>query len=122
VIAPKSERFAEFLNRLESAPPATSFETAYELVCTTMNAVEDELTAIPYAPGRWQSDGRLYPPQQDSIRDVPGHDNVKRFRSRSHNMYIGEDGAIEIRTVPDDQVIFQKPGSDGLDVWRHSEG
>jgi hypothetical protein len=114
---PKPERFAEFLKRLGSAPAAGTLDEAYGQLCTILNEVEDLLTSIPFNPERWQTDGRMYPPQEDSIREVEGHPRVKRFRSRRHNTYIGANGAIEIRSAPEAEVLFAKPGADGRGVW-----
>ncbi|MFO0843741.1 MAG: hypothetical protein U0797_15330 [Gemmataceae bacterium] len=79
--------------------------------------VEDSMTSIPCNPANWRTDGRMYPPQQDSIRDVEGHPNTKRFRSLRHNTFFGENGAIEIQAVSDGAVIFAKPGANGKGVW-----
>jgi hypothetical protein len=114
---PKPERFAELLRRLGSAPAADTFDEAYEQLCIILNEVEDGMTSIPFQPELWQTDGRMYPPQADSIREVEGHSKVKRFRSRRHNTYIGENGAIEISSAPEGEVIFSKPGVDGKGVW-----
>jgi hypothetical protein len=94
---PKQERLAEFQRRLLASPAADSFERAYELLSAVMNAVEDELTDIPYDPASWRTDGRMYPPQRDNLRDVPGHPRIKRFRSKFHSTYVGDNGAMEIR-------------------------
>jgi hypothetical protein len=118
---PKRVRFAEFLRRLGAAPGAASFEAAYAELCRLLNAVEDELTTIPFAPERWQTDGRLYPPQPDSMRDMAGWPQVVRFRSRRHNTFIGANGSIEIRAASHDwrdgEVLFTRPGADGKGVW-----
>jgi hypothetical protein len=111
----KEERLSIFLERLSAAPPAGSAEEALELLSTTLNEVEDELTDIPYMPENSQSDGRMYPPQEDNARDVPGHDDVVRYRSRAHNTFIRANGAIEIRDLTQN-VIFTKSGSDGIGV------
>lgn len=113
----KRERFAEFLRRLASAPPAATSLEAFQQLASVLNEVEDELTSIPFNPDTWQTDGRMYPPQQDSIRVIDGHPNVKRFRSRSHNTFFGDNGAIEIRAVTGETVIFTKPGADARGVW-----
>lgn len=113
----KEERFAEFLRRLGAAPPAGSLEEAYDQIGTILNEVEDEMTSIPFNPALWQTDGRMYPPQTDSVREVPGHPKVRRFRSRGHNTFLGENGAIEIQTAGSGQVLFTKPGVDGKGVW-----
>lgn len=59
--ATKQERLAEFLRRLMAAPAASSFDEAYRQLCDILNAVEDELTSIPFDPANWQTDGRMYP-------------------------------------------------------------
>ena len=82
---------------------------------TSSNAVEDELTTIPFDPANWRNDGRMYPPQMDGLRAVPGRSDVRRFRSRSHNTLIAINGAIEIRELSD-RAIFSKPGADGQTV------
>lgn len=112
----KRARFEEFIRRLSAAPPATSFEDAYELLCDTLNAVEDEMTEIPYAPERWLTDGRMYPPQEDSMRSVPGRPRIKRLRSRAHNTFIGENGALKIQVIEETTVLLSKPGADGREV------
>ena len=108
----KRERMEEFFRRLAAAPAAASREEALLQLTDILNAVEDECTDIPYDPARWQSDGRLYPPQADAVRDVPDFPNVKRFRSLGHNTFIAINGAIEIRTLSDAPVL-SKPGADG---------
>jgi hypothetical protein len=110
--ATKAERFAEFLRRLGAAPAASSFDEAYRQLSDILNAVEDEMTTIPFDPANWQNDGRMYPPQMDSLRAVSGRSDVRRFRSRSHNTLIAINGAIEIRDLSG-RAIFSKPGTDG---------
>jgi len=111
---------AAFLDRLQAAPCAASFETAYRLLCDTLNGVENEFTDIPYKPDAWESDGRLYPPQRDSMRAVGPAGTVRRFRSRGHYTYIATNGAIEIREVHGGGLLLTKPGANGLGVW-HTE-
>ncbi len=116
--ATKAERFAELLRRLRHAPAAADFDEAYRQIGDILNAVEDEMTSIPYDPANWQDDGRMYPPQMDSVRPVPGRDDVKRFRSKAHNTWIGANGAngaIEILSLSG-QVLLSKPGADGRTV------
>jgi hypothetical protein len=110
--ATKGERLAEFLRRLGAAPAAAGHDEAFRQIGDILNAVEDELTSIPFDPAHWQTDGRMYPPQPDSVRAVPGRPDVRRYRSRSHSTLIGDGGAIEIR---DGQgaAVFSKPGADG---------
>lgn len=117
-IIPKRERIGEFIRRLEAAQPASDVAEALKLVCGTLNAVEDELTDIPYDLDRSDSDGRLYPPLQDSVREVEGHPNLRRYRNRAHNTFIGTNGAIEIRLIDETKPsLISKPGRDGRGVW-----
>ena len=81
-----------------------------------LNHVEDEWTTIPCNPASWAEDGRLYPPQSDNARAVPGHPHVTRYRSLGHNTFVGANGSIEIRRV-DGSIEFQKAGADGRYVW-----
>lgn len=111
----KRERFAEFLARLSIAPPARTAHEAYCLLGDTLNQVEDELTDIPFVPENWQTDGRMYPPQADAARDVPGRDDLVRYRSKAHSTYIRDNGAIEIHDASG-QVLFSKLGADGRGV------
>jgi hypothetical protein len=106
----KTERFTEFTRRLSAAPPASTAEEALSLLADTLNAVEDEFSGVPYDPEKWQSDGRMYPPQADSERKVPGRPELRRYRSRSHNTIIGDDGSIEIKTL-DGTTVVNKPGA-----------
>ena len=87
------------------------------MLSETLNEVEDELTEIPYNPERWQTDGRLDPPLPDSRRPVPDHPEVTRWRSKGHNTYIRNNGAIEIVTTTGHELVFRAPGADGQGVW-----
>jgi len=124
VVRPREERLAEFLRRLATAPRAASFGEALQQMSDILNAVEDEMTDIPYDPDAWQADGRLYPPRVDSVREIPGHPGVRRLRSRGHNTFISENGAVEIADAaagaPPQDPIFTKPGADGRSVWGQS--
>ena len=116
MIPPKSERLAEVFKRLAAAPAARSAPEAKLLLDSILNTVEDELTGIPFDPSSWKIDNRLYPAQEDSRRPVPGYPDIARYRHRSHNTYIGANGAIEI-TSNAGEVLFAKAGADGKHVW-----
>lgn len=111
----KAERFREFLSRLQKSPLAGSHDEAFKLLSDTLNQVEDELTDIPFQPEQWQIDGRMYPPEEDNAREVEGRGDVIRYRHKAHNTFIRDNGAIEIRGV-NEELLFQKPGSDGRSV------
>ncbi len=109
---PKAVRVAEFLRRLAALAAASTAEEAFEQIGITLDAVEDELTATLNRPELWETDGRLYPPQHDKKRRVPGRSDVTAYRSEGHRTFIANNGAIEIRDL-NGRVVFTKPGADG---------
>jgi hypothetical protein len=111
-IPPKGERLAEFYRRLKEAPPASTAAEAYRQVCDILNAVEDDLTGIPFDPPMWMTDGRMYPAQEDSVRSVPGHPDLIRYASKGHDVVVAPNGAIQIR-IRGGAIAFAKPGADG---------
>ena len=113
---PRRERLVEFFRRLSATPSAATFDGALQQVVTIMNAVEDELRGVPNIPANWREDGRMYPPQMDHMRPVPGHPRVTRFRTAGHNVFVGENGSLQIVTL-DGTVEIEKPGADGRGVW-----
>jgi hypothetical protein len=117
-IPSKAERVAEFIKRLGEAPLAATSDEAFQLVCDTLNAVEDELTNIPYNQETSDVDGRLYPPLREGLRTVADHPNVLRHRHRWHNTYFGTNGSVEIQEVRSGNVLISKPGQDGRGVWQ----
>jgi hypothetical protein len=109
--ATKAERFAEFLRRLSEAPSASNADEAFAQVSDILNAVEDEMTTIPFNPANWMNDGRMYPPQEDNRRADPDRPDVRKYISKRHRLFFGDNGAIEIQT--DNKVtVFEKAGSD----------
>ena len=112
-MASRKDRFQELLRRLDKSPNATSLDDARKLLDDTLNQVEDEMSGVPNNPTAWLTDGRMYPVQDDNIRDVPGQPDVKRARSKDHNIYIGANGAIRIVQISTNDVALDKPGRDG---------
>ncbi len=113
----RAQRLEEFFRRFAQRLPVSSGEDALAVLVSTLNEVEGELSGIPYNPESWATDGRLYPPFPDSRRPVPGRTDVVRWRSKGHNTYIRNNGAIQISRVPDGAIVFEASGSDGRGVW-----
>lgn len=83
----------------------------------TLNAVEDELSGVPFSPASWRTDGRMYPVMEDNAGDVEGYPEVTAYRSFKHETLIRENGAFEIRVRRSREVLIAKPGADGKGVW-----
>lgn len=121
----RRQRLEVFFDRLARRLPVQTFEEAYRLLCHTLREVEDELTDIPYDPESWESDGRLYPPFEDSWRAVPGRPGLIRMRTKGHNVYIAANGAVQVRLAHEPQAppgageaaVFDAPGADGKGAW-----
>ena len=114
----KSDRLALFYERLKDARPAGTHDEAYELLCATLNAVEDEYSGVANNPQSWQTDGRLYPPQKDRVYAVIGFTGVLRYNSFKHDTFVASNGAIEVRIIATGAVHFAKLGADGKGVWK----
>ena len=102
------ERLEEFLTRMRAAPCCGSFDAAFALLSETLNAVEDELSGIPFDPERSRFDGRMYPPQEDARRTVLGREDLRRYRSKQHSTYFSMEGAILI-VGPRGEIVLDKP-------------
>jgi len=113
--ASKAERVAEFLSRLTSAPAVETRDEAYKLLCDKLNAVEDELTNIPYNIVLSATDGRMYPPLEDNARTKGECPGVTRYRSLRHNTRIADHGAIRIDEVKG-ICLLDKAGTSGKKV------
>lgn len=111
----KRERFSRFIKDLQDAPPADNAPAALKLLADTLNAVEDRFSGIPARSDLWQNDGRMYPPQEDNRRPVEMFPGQRRYRSKGHNTWIEDNGAIRI-TLLDGTIVFDKPGADGRKV------
>ncbi len=113
----KYARLELFYERLQAAPPAQTREEAYALLCSTLNAIEDEHSGVLNNPASWLTDGRLYPPQQDRVYAVSGFPEVLRYGSFKHDTFIASNGAIEVRIIATGAVQFSKAGGNGKGVW-----
>jgi hypothetical protein len=116
----QAERFAVFLKRLQATQPAGSGVDAFSLLSSTLNAVENSFSGVAYDPAKHLTDGRLYPPQDDNRRDVAGRKDIVRYRSRGHNTWIADNGAIRIEKIAKGAepavCCLDKPGADGKTV------
>ncbi len=110
----KKERLQKIFEIMASLPCASSAEEAYELLSDTINGFEDKHSGVPYNPDSWREDGRIYPPQPDSMKFYQGT-NIRIYRSKAHRTWVAPNGAIEIRDLSD-QICFSKAGSDGRTV------
>ena len=109
-------RLEEFIKRMRLAIRSASAEQALDLLSSTLNQVENELSGISYQPDHWQNDDRMYPPQPDSARDVEGRPDLTRYRSRSHNTWVAANGAILIQAIETKAIELDKPGADGCKI------
>jgi len=106
------KRLKIFLERMKVEPPGNSANKALALLSDVLNAVEDEFSGVPYNPRLPKTDGRMYPPLEDSVRRVPAHPSLKRYRHVNHNTFIGKNGSIRIETISG-KVLLDKAGADG---------
>lgn len=111
----KAARFAEFLDRLGAAPKCASAQEAADLIASTLTSVENELSGVPYDPNQHLNDGRMYAAQSDSVRTVDGRPELRRYRSRAHNTYVSDDGAILILTTKG-VMVFSKSSAANTEV------
>ena len=125
---PRHERLTQLFRRLQCLPMPLTAQEAKAQLDATLDAVEDAMTTIPYNPVMSQSDGRMYPAQEDNCFPVPGHPDVVRYRSGGHHIFIRANGALEIRRLttaggeparpPQTGLLdFARPGADGRSVW-----
>src|SRR5436305_755356 len=95
-----AERLREFYRRLAAAPAVRTADEALALVSQTLDAVEDELSGIPKRvppPPKNEFDGRMYPPEEESIRRR--EDGGLTFRTRMHRVDLSAGGTVIITHV-----------------------
>jgi hypothetical protein len=114
---PKALRLAEVFRRLSTLPALTSRLEARAAFDRTLNEVEDQFSGTPNNPGSWRTDGRMYPVQDDRAEELDGHPGVWSYMSLRHETLIAANGAIEVRDVIKEEVVFTKLGADGKGVW-----
>lgn len=115
----RAERLEIYLRYLKDAEPVGSSEDALELICRTLDEVEEEYTDDPNEPERWRELDRMFPPQSDRIALESPRPGITTVVTRGHEIYIGDNGSFEIRrrgkTKDDSTPIIEmfKPGADG---------
>jgi hypothetical protein len=109
----RQDRVDELLRRLAVADACGSAEEAMALIETTLNAVETQMSGVGFNPDYPLDDGRMYPPREDARRDVAGRSDLRRYRSRGHNIYVSDAGAIRIELVKGKTCLLNKAGRNG---------
>ncbi len=112
----KAERLAIYLARLNAAFAFATRQEALDGIASILNAVEDEFSGVPRNSAAWESDGRLYPPDEDFAQPDASREGVTHYRSRGHSTFIGQNGAVEIvvriRGILGSPV-YRRAGADG---------
>jgi len=112
----RAERVAEFYRRIKAEPAPATRLARREQLARLLKEVEDEMSGIPYDPEERGDDGRMYPPRDDSERDVPNAPGVTRYRTKGHNVFIGDNGAVEVQIVGTGEQQLALPGADGKGI------
>lgn len=110
----RSQRLAEYFNRLRQQSASCTAEEALVRLSQTLMEVEDELSGIPRQeppPPPNRPDGRMYPPQADNVRHLP-NGNITA-RTAGHRIEIAMDGSITIWNVRTDEIDFHQAGAGG---------
>jgi hypothetical protein len=115
----KRERVEAFIARLGAAPPVATADEAVNLVNAVVDAVENEMTDIPYDPAAAEqlvTDGRMYGPHAKFATDYKDRRDLTRYAHTAHDTFIQANGAILIRIRKPPTVLLSKPGADGKEV------
>ena len=114
----RSERRRIFFERLMQSEPASTHEEGYDLLASTLNGVEDEMSGVRFDPANWMADGRMYPPLPDRLL-APTVESTGRYfvyQNKRHRTIIGVNGAIKVVVGKATTVELNKPGRDGRTV------
>lgn len=120
----KPERLKLIYQQIAEAPAATSRAEALALIQKAFREVEDAHSGAPDIPDHPE---RMHPPVADMEEDMPGNDQVKRYRHKRHYTLIADNGAFEVRRFlyaiengkkrrTGEQTDFAKAGGNGLGV------
>lgn len=109
------ERLAVFYERLRAAPACASHDEAFAMIAKTLTEVEDEFSGVPNQIENHLHDGRMYPPLPDNTFTVKGRPELTRYRSRGHQIYISDQGAVLIVRA-DELIDLSKASSRGEEI------
>jgi hypothetical protein len=101
------ERLAIFYERLRLAPAQRTAEHALAFICSTLEAVEDEFSAIAKkSPSPQLFDGRMYPPEPDYIQKRAS--GAMWIKTRHHRIEIKATGGFAIyREMPHRTLVLE---------------
>jgi len=108
----REERLREYFHRLGGQPASQTAEEALTRIVRTLEEVEDAHSGIPKSeppPPMNLPDGRMYPPQADRI--VRHRDGSITARTRGHDISIGSQGSITIRSRQTGEIEFHQPNA-----------
>ncbi len=110
----RSERLALFFAVLLDLPALHTQAEAKYAFDTALNVIEDRFSGVPYSPGTWMTDGRMYPANED-FRRRSNVDCVAVYYHRAHASYFGSNGAIRVseRRTAQPAILADRPGADG---------
>jgi hypothetical protein len=103
----KPLRLKLFFEKLEQAPPCGSYEIAYNLLCKTLNEVENEYSGVKDDITNYMNDNRLYPPLEDSIMNYKNREDLICFRNKRNYTFFSKTGSITI-TDFSYKILFEK--------------
>jgi hypothetical protein len=111
----KSERLELIVELLSEVPCPTSMAEAKLTADTVLNIVENLFSGVPYDPGKWRADGRMYPAQEDARRRT-STERVAGYFHVGHESYFADNGAFRIQERHSGKVLIDRPGPDGRNV------
>jgi hypothetical protein len=111
------ERLHAIQALLTAAPCASNHDEGFAMLSKIINEYEEVHSGVPYAPAaaRVTRDGRIYPPDRDEQK-ASSIEGARRYRTRGHNVFIAENGAIAFENVKTKLIEFSKPGCDGKEI------
>jgi hypothetical protein len=112
----KRARMQLFFKLLATARPCTDVDDAYRQIETILNAIEERHSGVPYDPGNWKNDSRLYMPLMDNSSHPRDCRGVTKLWSFGQSTLIAPNGAYLIKETRSEPVVLEKAGHDGRAV------